>query len=69
MNMKMLLAHAEMSQFQSLINPHFLFNCLSMLSSTALVEKAPKTYEYSLSIAQFLRSSLNLVGIIITVRE
>lgn len=69
MNMKMLLAHAEMSQFQSLINPHFLFNCLSMLSSSALVEKAPKTYEYSLSIAQFLRSSLNLVGKIITVRE
>ena len=69
MQIKMSLAHAEMSQFQSLINPHFLFNCLSMLSSSALVEHAPKTYEYSLNIAQFLRSSLNLVGKVITIEE
>ncbi|MBD5547954.1 MAG: histidine kinase [Lachnospiraceae bacterium] len=67
--MKMMLSQAEMSQIQSLINPHFLFNCIGMLSSMAIIENAPKTHEYSLNIAQFLRSSLNLVGKSITLHE
>lgn len=67
--MKMKLAQAQMSQFQSLINPHFLFNCLSMLSGIAILENAPQTYDYSLNIAQFLRTSLNYVGKIITLDQ
>ena len=67
--MKMKLAQAQMSQFQSLINPHFLFNCLGMLSGSAILENAPQTYEYSLNIAQFLRTSLNYVGKMITLEQ
>lgn len=69
MQIKMRLSQAEMSQFQSLINPHFLFNCLSMLSGLALLEQAPKTYDYALNIAQFLRSSLKLVGKIVPLQD
>lgn len=66
---KMQLSQAQMSQFQSLVNPHFLFNGLSMLSGMALLEQAEKTHEYALQIAQFLRTSLKHVGKIITLQE
>lgn len=69
MQMKVMLARAEMAQIQSLINPHFLFNCLSMVGSMAIIENAPRTHKYSLNVARFLRTSLKLVGRIITLRE
>lgn len=66
---KMQLSQAQMSQFQSLVNPHFLFNCLSMISGMALLEQAPKTHGYAIEIARFLRTSLKHVGKIITLQE
>lgn len=63
--MKMELAQAQMGQLQSLVNPHFLFNCLGMLSSIAILENASQTYDYSLNLAGFLRTSLNAVGKIV----
>lgn len=62
MSAQIALAQTENSLMQSLINPHFLFNCLNLLSSFAIIEKAPMVHEYSLQIAQYLRESLNYVG-------
>ncbi len=56
------LSQTENSLMQSLINPHFLFNCLNLLSSFAIIEKAPTVHQYSLKIADYLRSSLNYNG-------
>ena len=65
MQMKIEVAQSQMGQLQSLVNPHFLFNCLGMLSSIAILENAPQTYDYSLNLASFLRTSLNAVGKIV----
>lgn len=62
MSAQVALAQTENSLMQSLINPHFLFNCLNLLSSFAIIEDAPTVHEYSLQIAQYLRESLNYVG-------
>ena len=69
MQIKMELAQAQMGQLQSLINPHFLFNCIGMLSSIAILENASQTYDYSLNLAGFLRSSLSAVGKIISLDQ
>lgn len=62
MSAQIALAQTENSLMQSLINPHFLFNCLNLLSSFAIIEKAPMVQNYALKIAQYLRESLNYVG-------
>lgn len=63
------LSQTENSLMQSLVNPHFLFNCLNLLASFAIIEKAPTVHEYSLKIAQYLRESLNYVGKQITLEK
>ncbi|MCI8635841.1 MAG: histidine kinase [Eubacterium sp.] len=63
------LSGAELSLMQSLITPHFLYNCLSTISSSATIEQAPQTYRSSVLIAKFLRESLNNVGRYITLWE
>ena len=60
--MQLSLAEANMQLLQSMISPHFLFNCLSTLSGTAYLEHAPRTRDISLKMAVFLRESLTLVG-------
>lgn len=69
MTTQVMLSKTEISLMQSLINPHFLFNCLSMLSGLAVIEKAPKVRDYALQIAQFLRTSLNYVGKQVSLKE
>lgn len=69
MTTQVMLSKTEISLMQSLINPHFLFNCLSMLSGLAIMEKAPKVHDYALQIAQFLRESLNYVGKQVSLKE
>lgn len=66
---KIELDQAQLRQLQSLVNPHFLFNCLGMLSSIAILEKAPQTYDYALNLAGFLRASLNAVGKIVSLDQ
>lgn len=69
MTTQVMLSKTEICLMQSLINPHFLFNCLSLLSGLAVMEKAPKVREYAMQIAQFLRESLSYVGRHVCVRE
>lgn len=68
-NMKMSLTETRMQLIQSMLNPHFLFNCLGTLSAMAYFEKAPKTREISLKIADYLRGFLEVIGKEITVKE
>lgn len=63
------LSSAELSLMQSLLTPHFLYNCLSTISSLATIERASRTYRSSVMIAKFLRESLNNVGQYITLWE
>ncbi len=69
MQMQMTLTKTKMKLIQSMINPHFLFNCLGMLSAIAYFEGAPRTRETALKIADYLRESLGLVGKNIRLRE
>ncbi len=63
------LSSAELSLMQSLLTPHFLYNCLSTISALATIEQAKRTYQGSVLIANFLRESLNNVGQYITIWE
>lgn len=69
MEMQISFAQTEMCLMQSLINPHFLYNCLNMVSSLAYLENAPKVRECSLKIALYLRETLNCIGKRITVEQ
>ena len=63
------LANAEFSLMQSLISPHFLYNCLSTISSLATIVHATRTFRGAVMIANFLREALNNVGQYVTVWE
>lgn len=69
MNIQLSLTEKEMHLMQSMINPHFLFNCLGTVSSMAVLENAPRTQDISTKIARYLRSSIDLVGSQLTVSE
>ncbi len=69
MQTKVSLNQAQICLMQSLISPHFLFNCLSTLTSLAFIEEAHKTEEYSLQLAKFLRTFLDHIGKTISIRE
>lgn len=68
-NIRLSLAEKEMCLMQSIINPHFLFNCLATISSSAILENAPQTQEITNRVARYLRNTINLVGSCITMRE
>ena len=69
MSVQVALAQTENSLMQSLVNPHFLFNCLNLLSSFAIMEKAPTVHKYLLQIARYLRESLDYNGKTITLEK
>ncbi|MDO4274473.1 MAG: histidine kinase [Eubacteriales bacterium] len=69
MQTKVALKQTEMSLLQSLISPHFLFNCLSTLSSLAFIEKAERTEECSIQLADYLRTFLDRIGKSVTIQE
>lgn len=62
MKIQITLTQTEMQLMQSMINPHFLFNCLNTLSSLAYIEQAPKVRKASQEIAIYLRDSLTRIG-------
>ena len=68
-NVQLSLAKKETALMQSMINPHFLFNCLGTVSSMAIIENAPRTQDISAKIARYLRGSMNLVGMHVPIRE
>ena len=63
------LTEAKMQLMQSMMNPHFLFNCLNTLSSLAYLEHARKTRDAAQMIAGYLRNSLSFVGKKISLEE
>ena len=69
MQMQLSLAEANMQLLQSMISPHFLFNCMSTLAGMAYLEHDPGTRDMALKIAVFLRESLTLVGRTIPLQE
>lgn len=69
MNIQLSLTEKEMHLMQSMINPHFLFNCLGTVSSMAVLENAPRTQDIATKIARYLRSSIDLVGAQLTISE
>ncbi len=69
MRMKVLLAQSELRVTQSLINPHFLFNCLNTISSLEYLEGATQSREATQRIAVFLRDALSRVGKVVSIRE
>lgn len=69
MQTKISLNQTQICLMQSLISPHFLFNCLSTLTSLAFIEEAHQTEECSLQLAKFLRKFLDHIGKTIPIRE
>lgn len=60
-NLKMseLLTQTELKALQGQMNPHFLFNTLSMISKMAYMENAPDTSAMMETVADLLRYSLD----------
>jgi ligand-binding sensor protein/anti-sigma regulatory factor (Ser/Thr protein kinase) len=63
------LQDAQMKALKAQINPHFLFNSLTLLSYTALDENAPRTEEIAYSLSDLLRYSLRNISTLVGVGE
>ncbi len=56
------LKEAQLRAFKAQINPHFLFNSLTLLGYTALEENASRTEEIAYSLSDLLRYSLRNIS-------
>ncbi len=56
------LKDAQLRALKAQINPHFLFNSLTLLGYTALEEKASRTEEIAYSLSDLLRYSLRNIS-------
>jgi sensor histidine kinase YesM len=63
------LRDAQMRALQSQINPHFLFNSLTLLGYTALEEAAPRTEEIAYTLSDLLRYSLRNTATSVSLSE
>ena len=63
------LKEAQLRAFKAQINPHFLFNSLTLLGYTALEEKAPRTEEIAYSLSDLLRYSLRNISTSVELSE
>lgn len=70
-NLKMnnLLRETEFKALQSQINPHFLFNTLSCISQTAVIEGADETYNLLESVSDMLRYNLRRIDKEVTLED
>lgn len=67
--MERALKNAQLRVLQAQVNPHFLFNALSLLSYTALEEDAPRTEEIAYTLSDLLRYSLRNTATTVTLNE
>ena len=63
------LKDAQLRVLQAQINPHFLFNALSLLSYTAIEENAPRTEEIAYTLSDLLRYSLRNTATTVSMAE
>jgi two-component system, LytTR family, sensor kinase len=63
------LQTAQMQALQSQINPHFLFNSLTLVGYTALEENAPHTEEIAYTLSELLRYSLRNASTMVSLGE
>lgn len=66
---KLLIKSSEMNLMQEQINPHFLYNALSVISSMSMRENGKRTVECLRYLADFYRISLNKGREVISVEE
>lgn len=66
---KLMIKSSEMNLLQEQINPHFLYNALSVISSMSMRENGKRTVECLRYLADFYRISLNKGREVITVQE
>lgn len=64
-----LLNEAELNMLQSQVNPHFLFNCMSLIRQTAYLERAKETGEITEALSDMLRYGLYRLSQVVTVRD
>ena len=63
------LHRARLQMFQSLVNPHFLFNTLSVVADLSFEEQAPRTQESIEQLSVFLRYSLTYLNKTVTISQ
>lgn len=63
------LQHAQLRALESQVNPHFLFNALTLVGYTAIEEQAPRTEEITYCLSDLLRYSLRNVANPVTLTE
>lgn len=63
------LQNAQLRALQSQINPHFLFNSLTLVGYTALDENAPRTEEIAYTLSELLRYSLRNTATMVSLNE
>jgi len=63
------LKEAQLRAFKAQINPHFLFNSLTLLGYTALEEKAARTEEIAYNLSDLLRYSLRNISTSVELSE
>ncbi len=66
---KLMIKSSEMNLLQEQINPHFLYNALSVISSMSMRENGKRTVECLRYLADFYRISLNKGREVIRIRE
>lgn len=66
---KLMIKSSEMNLMQEQINPHFLYNALSVISSMSMRENGKRTVECLRYLADFYRMSLNKGREVISVQE
>lgn len=63
------LQEAQLRALKAQINPHFLFNSLTLLSYTALAENASRTEEIAYNLSDLLRYSLRNISTFVELGE
>ena len=68
-SLQVALKEAQLRAFKAQINPHFLFNSLTLLGYTALEEDASRTGEIAYSLSDLLRYSLRNISSMVDLGE
>ena len=66
---KLMIKSSEMNLLQEQINPHFLYNALSVISSMSMRENGKRTVECLRYLADFYRISLNKGREVISIEQ